>query len=83
MPNVSSISPRTAEPDRLTLLPHCQRGKENGYDAILPEWHSELWMARDLENEVAVSALIKHLPLGSGRSGRPQSTNGLELKHKF
>ncbi len=49
--------------DCLALLPHRQSSEKNGNDPILPEWHSELWMPRDLENEVAVSALVQHLPL--------------------
>jgi hypothetical protein len=51
---------RSSEADRLALLPDRKRRQINRHDSILTEWQPVVRVTSDLQNEVAVSALVQH-----------------------
>src|SRR6185312_4292072 len=70
----------SSEADRLALLPNGKRRQINRYDSILTEWQSVVRVTSDLQNEVAVSALVQHFVPRWLATGSPHRTNGLETE---
>ena len=73
---------RGSESDRLALLLDGQGGQEDRNEAVLPKRHAEVRMAGDLKDELPFRRSYSSWSFGRRRTGRPQRTNGRELKHR-
>ena len=61
IPKLSSISAALRKLIALGLLPHGEGGEEDRHQTVLAERNAELRMTGDLQNEVAVAALVQQL----------------------
>src|SRR5206468_2829900 len=75
--------PGTSEPNDWALLLHGQCCQEDRYDAILPEWHSELWMPGDLQHELAIALLIHQLTCRQSSHGQAAQDKWPRSKAEF
>src|SRR5215831_19444343 len=70
------------ESDRLTFLLDGQARQENGNNPILSEGNSIVRMTGDLENKLAVPALVEEFAPRQCPTGSPHNTKGREVKQR-